>query len=153
MVESLILFELSHLVLCIDVYIPISINILYRYLVQYIFLVSLAELLASRQHSAHLMASYSAGSLWKEIYIFETEENIVEEKSVHGQDKQRDSNYSGEKMYTDRTNKVTAIIVDKKSVHGQDKQRENCNYKFCILDVLAYFILNRLWCNSFTTYQ
>ena len=146
MVESLILFELSHLVLCIDVYIPISINILYRYLVQYIFLVSLAELLASCQHSAHLMASYRAGSLWKEIYIFETEENI-------GQDKQRDSNYSGEKMYTDRTNKVTAIIVDKKSVHGQDKQRENCNYKFYILDVLAYFILNRLWCNSFTTYK
>ena len=97
---------------------PISINILYRYLVQYIFLVSLAELLASCQHSAHLMASYRAGSLWKEIYIFETEENI-------GQDKQRDSNYSGEKMYTDRTNKVTAIIVDKKKCTwtGQTKRK------------------------------
>ena len=129
MVESLILFESSHLVLCIDVYIPISINILYRYLVQYIFLVSLAELLVSRQHSAHLMASYRAGSLWKEIYIFETEENIAEEKSLHGQDKQRDSNYSGEKctptgqtkwqqllwtkkVYMDRTNKEKTAITN-----------------------------------------
>ena len=74
------------------------------------------------QYSAHLMASYRAGSLWKEIYIFETEENI-------GQDKQRDSNYSGEKctptgqtkwqqllwtkkVYMDRTNKEKTAITN-----------------------------------------